>query len=831
MLHNTVILLALAGAGRAYSATVSPIPSHGLINELDIDFGDWAQAYDKASSFVAALTTAEKYSIITGGRISNSSLNFTALEFKDGSEGVQQDYFVSAFSQSSALAMTWDKDAIYAQAKAVADEFYGRGYQIVNGPTSEPLGRTPWGGRLGEAFGPDPYQNGITFGLSVSAYTKAGVIAGGKHFLLNEQETNRQSSGGTGGAGGGSSDVGMGGGPASGNGSSISNSVSGGDTMTTSVQGASSVARPSESISTSAPSSASSNSSNASSSSSSSGDSSNVAPYSSNADDRTIHEAYLWPFYDGVKAGMGAVMCAMTEVNGSASCENEDLLMGLLKTELGFPGMVYADVGGQKTALGSVTGGLDYGSSSTWSTDILDLMLSNGSLTNNRLDDMVIRNIIAWYYTGLSDGDQPETAESGEYRNVRANHTALIRENGAKSIVLLKNENGALPLKSPMTMSIFGANAGPVMGGPNTAFSITGSGPTFDGHLASGSGSGQVSFPYLITPLAAISSRASQDGTMVNWILNDTYTESSSSGMSLSFGSSTTANAPAISTYADGTEVCLCFINALAGEGEDRTELYNRDQDTLINTVASYCNNTIVVVSTTGVRLLDQWIEHENITAVLYSAPLGQESGNSIADVLYGDFNPSGRLTYTIAKNESDYPVEICETKQCNFTEGVYLDYRYFDKQNMTVRYPFGHGLSYTNFNYSDVKAIAVSRNLSVYPTGPLGVGGKLDLWDIVANVSVDVTNTGSIDGAEVAQLYITYPAVADQPLLQLRGFERVDLPAGTKNEVKFQLRRRDLSYWDVTAQQWALPRGTFELHVGSSSRDLKLHSSLIIYR
>lgn len=200
-------------------------------------------------------------------------------------------------------AMTWDKDAIYEQAKAVATEFYGRGYQIVNGPTSEPLGRTPWGGRLGEAFGPDAYQNGIAFGLSVKAYTEVGVIAGGKHFLLNEQETNRAEST--------SSSIGTG--SMGGNSTSASNSTESGASAGYAPSGASD----STSIE----------------SRSSSSDDDDVAPYSSNADDKTIHEAYLWPFYDAVKNGMGAVMCAMTEVNGSASCENGDLLMGLLKTE------------------------------------------------------------------------------------------------------------------------------------------------------------------------------------------------------------------------------------------------------------------------------------------------------------------------------------------------------------------------------------------------------------------------------------------------------------------------------------------------------------------
>jgi len=127
-----------------------------------------------------------------------------------------------------------------------------------------------------------------------------------------------------------------------------------------------------------------------------------------------------------------------------------------------------------------------------------------------------------------------------------------------------------------------------------------------------------------------------------------------------------------ISTYAENTDACIVFLNALAGEGADRTELYNVDQDNLVKSVAENCNNTIAVINTIGARLVDQWIENDNITAVVYGSLLGQESGNSIVDVLYGDVNPSGRLIYTIAKNESDYNVDLCYTAQCNFTEGTF---------------------------------------------------------------------------------------------------------------------------------------------------------------
>lgn len=721
--------------------------------------------------FVSKLNTTEKIKLITGSDAeATDGSSFTALTFMDGDMGLQDYFYVSAFSLASAISMTWDKDAIYQQAKAVGTEFYNKGIQVIDGPTSQPLGRTVWGGRLVETMGSDPYLNGIATGLTAKGYKDVGIISGIKvyfpitadggilymaytnvtqHFILNEQETNRTSS---------------------------------------------------------------------------MGQTSSGAPYSSNVDSKTFHETYLWSFYDGVHSGLGGVMCAMTKVNGTLSCESSSLLLDTLKTELGFPGLVFPDTNGQEHALASAVSGLDYGSSSLWSSSNIKGFLENKTMSEARLTDMAARNLMGYYHVGLDNGKQISTTEEDAYVDVRANHSKLIRAHGAKSMVLLKNTDNALPLKKPHKMAIFGAHARAPIAGPNMEFSVEGSGPTYDGHLASGSGSGQGSIPYLITPEIALTLKASQDGTMLRWVTNDTYSSSGGS-MLVMQGSDSTSVTPSISNYAENMDVCLVFLNALAGEGADRTELTNADQDSLVKEVAENCANTVVVINTVGARLVDEWIENENVTAVLYGSLLGEESGYSIVDVLYGHVNPSGRLIYTIAKNASDYNVEICYTANCNFTEGNYIDYRYFDAYNVTPRYEFGYGLSYTNFTYSSLKIDSPSP-LSHYPTGKLAVGGYEDLWDIVANVTAVIKNSGTISGAEVPQLYIEYPASAKQPLRQLRGFENVNIAAGKQTQVEFGLRRRDLSHWDVAAQKWAVAPGTYKVYVGASSRDLRLHGS-----
>ena len=557
-------------------------------------------------------------------------------------------------------------------------------------------------------------------------------------------------------------------------------------------------------------------------------------------------------------------MCAMTKVNGTLSCENEDLLQNLLKTELGFPGLVFADVNGQSTAFGSADGGLDFGSSSIWSNATLEAGLNNGSFTQARLDDMAVRNVIGYFYVGLDNGTQPAYVSDTAVVDVRANHSTIVRTNGAASLVLLKNTNNALPLNKPLSMATFGSHAGPIMAGPNYIFSVEGSGPTYEGHLAGGSGSGQTSFPYLITPQQALTNKAATDGTMIRWILNNTYTSSTDSGSFSGGGggfggmtritTSITGAAPTgltkraggaaiaglsggtslsqdIPDYATGAEVCMVFINALSGEGADRTELRNTEQDDLVTLVAENCNNTVVVVNTVGARILDSWIENENITAVVYGGLLGQESGNSLVDVLYGTVNPSGRLAYTIAKTESDYNVAICETAICNFTEGNYIDYKYFDAYNVTPRYEFGYGLSYTTFDYSDLSVTITNSSAlaSTYPTGALAVGGKTDLWDEVVSATVTIANNGSVDGNEVSQLYVQYPVAADQPVRQLRGFERTLITSGSSSTVTFSVRRRDLSMWDVAAQEWAVVSGDYVFSVGASSRDLRVSQTLTI--
>jgi beta-glucosidase len=283
------------------------------------------------------------------------------------------------------------------------------------------------------------------------------------------------------------------------------------------------------------------------------------------------------------------------------------------------------------------------------------------------------------------------------------------------------------------------------------------------------------------------------------------------------------------------SDACLVFINNWAQEGADRPGLYDDYSDSIILNVAAVCNNTIVVIQNPGPHLVDNFQDHENVTAILFTHVAGQDLGKATVGILYGDENPSGKLPYTVAKNESDYAVtepsvgegEFILFPQVNFTEGVYTDYRWFDASNITPRYAFGFGLSYSTFVYSDLNITSVGdiagqkmSNGGTCPSQPVTSGGPADLWNVLYKVTACINNTASVDGAEVAQLYVGIPG---GPVRQLRGFAKQYIRNGTSEEVMFELTRRDLSIWEVVEQQWVLQSGEYTVSVGSSSRDLPL--------
>ena len=210
----------------------------------------------------------------------------------------------------------------------------------------------------------------------------------------------------------------------------------------------------------------------------------------------------------------------------------------------------------------------------------------------------------------------------------------------------------------------------------------------------------------------------------------------------------------------------------------------------------------------------------------------GQELGPALIDILYGRVNPSGRLVYTIARNSSDYaqPDIVTEPRpypQINYTEGVSIDYRGFERLNRAPRYWFGHGLSYSNFTYSDL-VVRKQATLDVALQTPVryvadAPGGDSRLFDIAIVVEFKIYNEGPYDGSEIPQLYLQMPAEARNPTKVLRGFDNVQVRDSEIQTVHLYLRRKDISYWNVIQQTWVVPSGIFTIFVGASSNDTRL--------
>ncbi|KAF2847011.1 glycoside hydrolase family 3 protein [Plenodomus tracheiphilus IPT5] len=751
--------------------------------------GGWEEALQKAKDWVAQLTIEEKADMVTGQAgpcvgniVAIPRLGFGGLCLQDGPLAIRVADYSSVFSAGVSAGATWDKQILYERGYAMGEEFRAKGAHVLLGPVAGPLGRSGYAGRNWEGFSSDPYLSGVAMYQTITGHQDAGVAATAKHWVGNEQETQR-------------------------------NPVYDTNVTTTKLSNA----------------------------------------LSSNIDDRTMHELYMWPFANAVKAKAASFMCSYQRINGSYGCQNSKSQNGLLKTELGFQGYIMSDWGATHTGVAAIEAGLDMnmpGGLGPYGTNFgipsffggnVTLAANNGSLDMSRIDDMVIRIMTPYFQLGQdkdfptidpSTGDlntfSPRSTWTREYnltgeasRDVRGNHAELIRRHGAAGSVLLKNVNGALPLKNPKNVAVFGNDAS-----DPTQSSVLNQKDYEYGTIVAGGGSGTGQLTYLVTPLRAIQDRVGQDGGIVQYWLNNTLIAGS--------------NVSTLLIPRRQPDVCLVMLKVWAEEAADRAHLSaDWDGDGVVESVASYCNNTVVITHAAGINTMP-WADHPNVTAILAAHFPGQESGHSLTDILYGHVNPSGHLPYTIALNGTDYnapPTTGINTTgfddwQSWFDERLEIDYRYFDMQNISVRYEFGFGLSYTTFDISDIQSSPLDTNITAFPEQrPIEPGGNPALWDAIYNVTVSVANSGPVAGHVVPQLYVGLPSSAPEgtPIRQLRGFEKVFLEEGESQTVGFELMRRDLSYWDIVSQQWVIPEGEFTVWVGLSSRDLKVQDTFTV--
>lgn len=706
---------------------------------------------------------------------------FPSLCLQDGPLGIRFADHITAFPAGLTTAATWNRSLIEERGYLLGTEARGKGVNVLLGPSMGPLGIAPAGGRNWEGFSPDPVLSAIAAADTIRGIQRTGVMATAKHFVMNEQEHFRQ-----------------------GREWIIPDAIS------------------------------------------------------SNIDDRALHEVFIWPFAESIRANVASVMCSYQMVNNSYACGNSKLLNGILKDELGFQGFVQSDWLAQRSGVISALAGLDMsmpGDGATWADGKsfwgkqLTIAVLNGTMPMERLNDMVTRIVAAWYQLGQNEpGDNPTSPNfsswtneeyghlfegSGDPATGRVNqfidvqgsgenaHTITARRVAAEGTVVVKNEGSILPLSpqgpssrsKPYRVGVFGEDAGP------------GKGPNFcvdrscnQGTLASGWGSGAVEFPYLVTPIDALKQSFDETEVEFQGYPTDKYEYKD----------------------LDNHDLCIVFANSDSGEGylkwddvnADRNNLFLQKQgDGYIQRVANNCGGddgvTIVVIHAVGPVVVESWIEHPRIKAVVLAHLPGEESGNALADILFGRVD-GGRLPYTIGKSLEDYGPSAqilyfpnALVPQVNYTDGLFIDYRYFDKHNITPRFEFGYGLSYTTFEYSDLVISPVREKSplpsprpkapvsppeysgqtpdarsALFPTGfralnkyiypyisdlseikqrhfdfPKGYkakytlspagggeGGNPSLYETFVVVTANVTNTGSRTGQEVVQLYVSFP-------------------------------------------------------------------------
>ncbi|MCT4122238.1 glycoside hydrolase family 3 C-terminal domain-containing protein [Elizabethkingia anophelis] len=540
-------------------------------------------------------------------------------------------------------------------------------------------------------------------------------------------------------------------------------------------------------------------------------------------DDRTLYEIYLPPFKAAVQEGDSwTIMGAYDKYKNQYASQNEYLLNKILKGEWGYKGVVVSDWGavnnteqaihnGLDMEFGSWTNGLSAGTRNAYDNyylakPYLDLIKS-GKVGTTELDDKV-RRILRLAYNTTMNPNKPLGNIASE------DHMAVAKEIGEEGIVLLQNNNNVLPINTDKVrkIAVIGENAIKMM--------------------TVGGGSSSLKVKYETLPLEGIKSRFGKkaDVQFARGYVGDVGGEYNGvkSGQNLKDdrpASDLLNEAVALAKKSD----VVIFVGGLNksdyqdSEGHDRKGLglpYNQDQ--LISALAK-ANKNLAVVLVSGNAVAMPWVKE--VPAIVQGWYLGSEAGNALAAVLAGDANPSGKLPFTFpvklednaAHQMGEYPgnkEELAAGKgkdqknpiNITYNEGIFVGYRWHDTKNIKPLFSFGHGLSYTTFEYGKVHADKTQ----------MAQDGKITF-------TVSIKNTGKREGAEVAQLYISdLKSSVPRPVKELKGFEKINLKPGEQKEVSFTIDKSALSFFDAATHQWVAEPGEFEALVGASSSDIK---------
>ena len=494
-------------------------------------------------------------------------------------------------------------------------------------------------------------------------------------------------------------------------------------------------------------------------------------------DERTLRETYLLPFEITVKkAQPWTIMNSYNRLNGTYAAENKWLLTDVLRDDFGFEGVVITDWGAENERVPGLIAGqeIEMPTSSGIGTKLIIDAVNDGTLDEAILDAAVDKII-----------EMSKKAEKvlGDYTYDSDAHHNLAREIAGQCMVLMKNDGGLLPLKKDAKIALIGEMA----------------------HTPRYQGAGSS----LINPIKLDSAYSTMKEMGVNFTFSKGYELKKckeKKAMEL------IVEAKERARNADVAVVFVGLTDEYETEGNDRSHINLPPiHNTLVEEVLKVNPNTIVVLSG-GASVAMPWAD--KVPAILNMFLTGQAGGSAVCDIIFGDVNPSGKLseTYPLAlEDNSSHNYFPGTPVSVEYREGVYVGYKYYDTAEKEVAFPFGHGLSYTTFQYSDIKVSADS----------------IKDTDTVT-VSFKIKNTGDVDGAEVAQVYVNdVESTIYRPVKELRAFKKIFLKAGEEKEVEITLDKRAFAYYNVILGDWHVESGDFKILVGASSRDIKLEATV----
>ena len=501
---------------------------------------------------------------------------------------------------------------------------------------------------------------------------------------------------------------------------------------------------------------------------------------------RAMRESDLLAFEIGIAIGKpGAVMCSYNSINGDFACENKYLLTDVLKKEWKFPGFVVSDWGGTHSTVKASAAGLDNEQPmDDFFGDKLRDAVRSGKIPMSELDDHARRVLRAEFASGIVDHPMAKGVVDVE------GGFEIARKLAEQSTVLLKNADNILPLdRSKLrNIAIIGSHAdyGMISGGGSAQVDPPGQPSKWQAH---------VWFP--TSPLKAVSAKI--PSATVKFDSGD--------------------NPSSAAALAKQSDIAIVFVHQWTSEGMDLRNLSLPDnQDALIDQVASANPHTIVVVES-GTAVTMPWLD--KVSGVLEAWYAGSKGADAVANILFGDVNPSAKLPMTFPKSEADLPHpqlvvpppgaqgtaavmrtgEAKPTFAVKYDEGIKVGYKWYDAENKPVLFPFGHGLSYTTYAYSGLKVTPGAQTV----------------------VTFTVKNTGQREGSEIAQVYAALPETAAEPPKRLVGFTKIQLKPGETKEVTVNIDGKYLSIFDESANAWKLVPGSYNIMVGGSSKDLPL--------